>query len=99
MFDTVQVIRLVQVAIDGSEKEARASTADREEGQPALSHKVYHHYADYGADQLCDAQKHRGRVLINGRLQFREYHDGEGLQGRRAAEGTDKEGRGDQDEG
>jgi len=98
IFDTVQVIRVVQVAIEGSKKEAQTGTADREEGQAAFSHKVYHHYADYGADQLCDAQKHRGRVLINGRLQFREYHDSESLQGRRAAEGTDEEDRADQDE-
>lgn len=56
------------------------------------------HHANYSTDQLSDTQEHRGRVLVDRRVQLREYHDGESLQGRGAAEGTNEEGRADQDE-
>lgn len=58
-----------------------------------------HHNADYGADQLSDAQKHRRRVFVDRCLEFREYQDSEGLQGGAAAERADEEGRAHQDKG
>lgn len=91
--DSVQIISVAQVAVDGGSEEAQTGTADRYEGQLAFSQEVDHQHADYGGDQLSDAEKHRSRVFVDRRFQLCEYQDGEGLQGRGAAEGTDEESR------
>lgn len=57
-----------------------------------------HHHAEYNGDYLSDAQKHGGHIIVDWRIQFREYQNGESLQSRTATEVYDEEARGDQKE-